>query len=137
LGMTLVPLTKPSLADLPMSKIPNGTGLFNLLRQLGGSVGIAISATLVQRFTAIHRADLIANVTQYSEATRERLGGIMARLVATGTPAPLAQSKALMIVNGQVTRQAMMLSCEQLFLLSGPWCVLSLPSLVLMAQSKG
>jgi len=56
LGLIFVPLTNLALADLPMSKIPNGTGLFNLMRQLGGSVGIAISATLVQRFTAIHRA---------------------------------------------------------------------------------
>src|SRR5437879_8538762 len=81
----LVPLTNLALADLPLSKIPNGTGLFNLMRQLGGSVGIAISATLVQRFTAIHRGDLIANVTQYSEVARERLGAIVARLIATGT----------------------------------------------------
>src|SRR5213592_3606415 len=88
LGLIFVPLTNLALADLPMSKIPNGTGLFNLLRQLGGSVGIAISATLVQRFTAIHRADLIANVTQYSEAARERLSGIVGLLIAKGTPAP-------------------------------------------------
>src|SRR5881396_3244054 len=73
LGLIFVPLTNLALADLPMSRIPNGTGLFNLMRQLGGSIGIAISATLVQRFTAIHRADLIANVTQFSEVTRERL----------------------------------------------------------------
>src|SRR5256886_10316538 len=98
---------------------------------------MTVSATLVQRLTAIHRADLIANVTQYSQATRERLGGIMARLVATGTPAPLAQSKALMIVNRQVTRQAMMLSFEQLVLLFRACFLLSLPLLLLMPKSKG
>src|SRR2546429_7064256 len=38
LGLIFVPLTNLALADLPMSKIPNGTGLFNLMRQLGGSV---------------------------------------------------------------------------------------------------
>src|SRR2546427_10994087 len=96
LGLIFVPLTNLALADLPMSKIPNGTGLFNLMRQLGGSVGIAVSATLVQRFTAIHRAALIPNAPAFSEVTRERLGGIVARLVATGTPAPLAESEALM-----------------------------------------
>jgi DHA2 family multidrug resistance protein len=137
LGLIFVPLTNLALADLPMSKIPNGTGLFNLMRQLGGSVGIAISATLVQRFTAIHRADLIANVTQYSEVARERLSAIVARLIATGTPAPLADAKALAIVNGQVTRQALMLSFEQLFLLFGACFVLSLPLLLLMHKSKG
>jgi MFS transporter, DHA2 family, multidrug resistance protein len=136
LGLIFVPLTNLALADLPMSKIPNGTGLFNLMRQLGGSVGIAISATLLQRFQAIHRADLIANVTQYSEVTRERLSGIATRLLATGTAQPLVDSKALAVVNMQVTRQAMMLSFEQLFLLFGASFVLSLPLLLLMHKSK-
>src|SRR6266446_4283522 len=137
LGLIFVPLTNLALADLPMSKIPNGTGLFNLMRQLGGSVGIAVSATLVQRFTAIHRGDLIANVTAFSEVTRERLGAIVARLIATGTPAPLADAKALAILDGHVTRQALMLSFEQLFLLFGACFVLSLPLLLLMHKSKG
>jgi MFS transporter, DHA2 family, multidrug resistance protein len=137
LGLIFVPLTNLALADLPMSKIPNGTGLFNLMRQLGGSVGIAVSATLVQRFEAINRAELAANITQYSEATRERLSGITAMLLAKGTPAPVADSKALMILNGQVTRQALMLSFEHLFLLFGACFVLSLPLLLLMHRSRG
>src|SRR5947207_11042757 len=83
LGLIFVPLTNLALADLPMSKIPNGTGLFNLMRQLGGSVGIALSARLVQRFTAIHRGDLMASVTAYAEATRERLPQITNALIAT------------------------------------------------------
>jgi len=137
LGLIFVPLTNLALADLPMSKIPNGTGLFNLMRQLGGSVGIAISATLVQRFGQIHRADLIANITQYSDVARARLSGLVAMLVANGTPAPLAEAKALRIIDIQVTRQAMMLSFEQLFLLFGACFVLSLPLLLLMHRSKG
>ena len=137
LGLIFVPLTNLALADLPMSKIPNGTGLFNLMRQLGGSVGIALSATLLQRFQAIHRADLVANVTQYSEAARERLGAITAGLMARGTPPALAEVKAIAVVNGQVTRQALMLSFEQLFLLFGAVFVLSLPLLLLMHKSRG
>jgi DHA2 family multidrug resistance protein len=137
LGLIFVPLTNLALADLPMSKIPNGTGLFNLMRQLGGSVGIAISATLVQRFGQIHRADLIANVTQFSDVARARLAGIEAMLLANGTPAPLAEAKALRILDIQVTRQAMMLSFEQLFLLFGACFVLSLPLLLLMHTNKG
>src|SRR6266705_1999178 len=137
LGLIFVPLTNLALADLPMSKIPNGTGLFNLMRQLGGSVGIAVSATLLQRFQAIHRADLIANITQFSAATRDRLSAIMATLVANGTPLPVAESKALKILDGMVTRQALMLSFEQLFMLFGACFVLSLPLLLLMHKSRG
>ncbi len=137
LGLIFVPLTNLALADLPMNRIPNGTGLFNLMRQLGGSVGIALSATLLQRFTAIHRADLITNVTPYSEATRERVAAITNGLMAGGTPPALAQTKALAVLDGLVTRQALMLSFEQLFLLFGACFVLSLPLLLLMHKSKG
>src|SRR5256885_7981120 len=94
LGLIFVPLTNLALADLPMSKIPNGTGLFNLMRQLGGSVGIALSATLLQRFQAIHRVDLIAYVTPYAEAARERLALVQGRLAAVGTPPRLVEAKA-------------------------------------------
>src|SRR5205807_2475414 len=102
LGLIFVPLTDLARAALPLGKIPDGTGLVNLVRQLGGSVGVAVAAPLVQRFTAIHRADLIANVTQFSAVTRELLAGIMTSRVATGTPARLPESKALMVLNGQV-----------------------------------
>src|SRR6266853_840949 len=121
---------------LPMSKIPNGTGLFNLMRQLGGSVGIALSATLVQRFSAIHRADLLQNVTAYSFATQARLAAIQQGLIAQGTPLSQAPEKALMVLNGLVTRQALMLSFEQLFVLFGSCFVLSLPLLLLMHKPK-
>jgi DHA2 family multidrug resistance protein len=137
LGLIFVPLTNLALADLPMSKIPNGTGLFNLMRQLGGSVGIAVSATLLQRFQAIHRGDLIAQVSQYSDVTRARMAGIAANLVAHGTPTALADGAALRVVDGMVTKQALMLSFEQLFLLFGACFVLSLPLLLLMHKSKG
>ena len=137
LGLIFVPLTNLALADLPMAKIPNGTGLFNLMRQLGGSVGIALSATLLQRFQAIHRGDLIANVSMYNQATRDRLDAITAHLVATGTPAPIAGAKALRMLDILVTRQAMMLSFEQMFLLFGASFVLALPLLLLMHKSMG
>jgi len=137
LGLIFVPLTNLALADLPMSRIPNGTGLFNLMRQLGGSVGIALSATLLQRFTAIHKADLAANVTAYAAATQERLAAISNALIGRGELPALAQTKAIGVLNGIVTTQALMLSFEQLFLLFGSAFVLSLPLLLLMHKSKG
>jgi DHA2 family multidrug resistance protein len=137
LGLIFVPLTNLALADLPMSKIPNGTGLFNLMRQLGGSVGIALSATLLQRFTAIHRADLAANVTPFAEATRERIAMISQALIARGDVPAIAQTKAIGFLNGIVTREAMMLSFEQLFLMFGTVFVLSLALLPLMHKSRG
>ena len=136
LGLIFVPLTNLALADLPMSRIPNGTGLFNLMRQLGGSVGIALSATLVTRFATVHRADLMAHVTQYSAATQERLVLLERGLLASGVAPGLVETKAVTILNGMVTRQALMLSFEQLFLLFGAAFVLALPLLLLMHKNK-
>jgi len=136
LGLIFVPLTNLALADMPLSKIANGTGLFNLMRQLGGSMGIAISATLVQHFTATHRADLVAHLSMYSDVARDRLYAITNGMIAAGTPAPVAQQKALMVMNGMVQKQAMMLSFEQLFMLFGAIFVLSLVLLLFMHPPK-
>jgi len=51
MGLIFVPLTAATVADLPSKQMAQGTGLFNLSRQLGGSFGIAITATLLARFT--------------------------------------------------------------------------------------
>src|SRR5436309_11880043 len=82
LGLIFVPLTNLALADLPMDRIPNGTGLFNLLRQLGGSIGIAISATLLSRFAATNHALLAEHVSSFDPFTRTRLAAIASALVA-------------------------------------------------------
>ncbi len=136
LGLIFVPLTNLALADLPLGKIHSGTGLFNLMRQLGGSVGIALSATLLQRLTAIHRSDLIANVTPYAAAAQQRLAQIHAGLFAKGTASALVDGKALRLLDAVVRKQALMLSFEQLFLLFGGAFMLSLPMLLFMHRPQ-
>ena len=137
LGLIFVPMTNLALADLPMEKIPNGTGLFNLLRQLGGSVGIAISATLVTRFEVTNHAALAENITRFNEATRDRIVAISQALIARGTLPGVAEQQAIAILNGQVTRQALMLSFERLFLLFGVGILFATPLLLLMHRPRG
>ena len=136
LGLIFVPLTNLAMAELPMSKIAQGTGLFNLMRQLGGSVGIAISATLLQRFTTMNRAVLAPDVSIYNPVFRQRLGGLTAKLISSGTSPAVAQSQALAVINGQVTAQSMMLSFEHMFLLFGGTMVCLLPLLFFMNQKS-
>jgi DHA2 family multidrug resistance protein len=137
LGLVFVPLTNLALSHLPMSKIPAGTGLFNLMRQLGGSVGIALSATLLPRFAAGNRAVLIERVTNYEPAARERISAIANGLVARGVSPGGAEGRALEIVQRQVERQAMMLSFEHIFILFGMVFVAALPLLLMMKFRRG
>ena len=62
LGLMFVPLTNATVAGLPMRSIGQGTGLFNLMRQLGGSLGIAIMATMLSRLTKVEKAVLTDHV---------------------------------------------------------------------------
>src|SRR6266571_2813275 len=137
LGLIFVPLTNLALADLPMDRIPNGTGLFNLMRQLGGSLGIAMSATLLDRFQTLNHARLAERVTRFSDVARERLAGLTGTLIARGVPPAVADLRALAMLDGQVRRQAMMLAFERLFLLFGWGFAVALPLLLLMRKGKG
>ena len=137
LGLVFVPLTNLALADLPMSKIPNGTGLFNLYRQLGGSIGIALSATVLPHFEAHNRAILSEHLTPYNPEAQARLAALTAGMVARGASAGEAATRALAILNAQVTRQAMMLSFERIFIMFGWSFALALPLLFLMRKGRG
>jgi DHA2 family multidrug resistance protein len=137
LGLVFVPLTNLALADLPMSLIPNGTGLFNLMRQLGGSIGIAMSATLFTRLQIQNREQLAEHVTRFNDSAVSRLSQLTSALIARGLPPGLAEARALATLNAQVTRQAMMLSFERLFLLFGWSFALALPLLLLMRKGRG
>ena len=64
LGFLFVPLTTISLGDVPVARLAGATGVFTLLRQLGGSLGIAILTTLLTHQTAVAWNNLAAGVTQ-------------------------------------------------------------------------
>src|SRR6185369_6353610 len=136
LGLVFVPLTNLSLAELPMSKIAQGTGLNNLLRQLGGSVGIAITATFFTRIQVQARSALGENITSFSQATQQRLAGLSSYLVAHGTPLVMARQKAVALLQGEVPRQAMMIAFERLFLLFGLIFLIALPLLAFMNRAR-
>ena len=137
LGMLFVPLTNLALAQLPMERIANGTGLFNLTRQLGGSIGIALAATLLTRFRETSRATLAVHLTGYDAGVRDRLSAMTAGLMAQGAPLQVAQQKALRLLDLAVTQQAMMLSYERLFLLFGLALTVATPLLLLMRRRQG
>jgi len=132
LGLVFVPLTNLALSDLPMDRIPQGTGLFNLMRQLGGSIGIALTATLLPRFQAMSRASLVEHVSIDDPITRERLAALARAMIAKGAAVSTAEAQALGILERQVERQAMMLSFERIFVLFGIAFVVALPLLFFM-----
>ncbi|MCC6483922.1 MAG: DHA2 family efflux MFS transporter permease subunit [Armatimonadetes bacterium] len=135
LGCIFVPLTLTTLTGLKGKDVSYGTGLFNLSRQLGGSIGIAYLSTIVDHGIAFHRADLVQNVTEYSQATVARLQGLQQMLMSKGAPASVAKKQALAIIDGTVQQQAAVLSYEHAFLTIAIAFAFTLPLILLFRKS--
>ena len=137
LGLVFVPLNNLAMLELPMSKIAPATGIYNLMRQLGGSVGIALSATLVSRYGAESRAALSEHVSAYNPITAARLQSITRSLVAQGDALATAQMKAAASIVDAVQRQAAMLAFEHIFLIFGATFLFAIPLILTLRWDKG
>jgi DHA2 family multidrug resistance protein len=130
LGLIFVPLTNASMADLKAEDVPQGTALFNLTRQLGGSLGIALLATLLTRFQLEGRATLVTHLAQGDPVVTQRLAGLTQAMVARGGDAVAASQRALAVLQGEVLVQASVLAFSKLYLLSGIVLCAACPLLV-------
>jgi MFS transporter, DHA2 family, multidrug resistance protein len=137
LGLIFIPLTNASMAELEMRQIPQGTGLFNLTRQLGGSLGIAIMATLLTRWTKSEKAILTEHVGSYDPDVVQRLGAMTRGLISRGMDPAVAKQQALAILDRQIAGQASVLAFSKIYVLSGILLCSSLPLLLLFRTGKG
>src|SRR6185295_5921183 len=85
MGLLYVPLTTLALSDLRGKDIHQGTGFTNMMRQLGGSFGVALMATYVQHRAWFHRQDLLTHVTAYDAPVRERLAMMTEGFMRSGS----------------------------------------------------
>ena len=116
--------------------MPHGTALFNLLRQLGGSIGIALVATQLTTGTAQHRATIVEHVTVSDPATVERLASMTHRFILEGSDSLTASRRALAALDRTVERQASMLAYRDAFRLLGIVVVGSLPLVLLLRRPE-
>jgi MFS transporter, DHA2 family, multidrug resistance protein len=108
MGLVFVPLTTMSLAAVAPGRMATATGVFNVVRNLGGSAGIAVLTTLLSRQTQAHQAALVTRVTAWDPATAERLGLLERAFAAAGADPYTAQTQALQHLYADVQRQAAM-----------------------------
>jgi MFS transporter, DHA2 family, multidrug resistance protein len=131
-----IPLTTMALSTIPRHRMPDATGLNSLLRQVGGSMGLAVFATMLSRDATRMRDTMIANVTLARPEVVTRFQGLQRMLMGRGMDAAAAQSTALRIIDLQVRGQAMMISFEKMFMLSGICFLCVLPLVLLLKAPK-
>src|SRR4051812_19818799 len=111
-GMALlfVPLTTVSMATIARERMGYATSLFNLMRNIGGSVGIAVTATILQRQRQTVGAMLGTNITAYDPTTQSMFAQIRNGMIAAGADAVTATQRTYAILHGMLLQQASMVS---------------------------
>ena len=135
LGMIFVPLTT-NLAAIPKPEMGNATGMYNLLRNIGGSVGIAVSPTLVARFNQHYESALVAHIQPTNPLFRQKLAALSQVVVARGVPQSEAEHTALALIYNMVRRQAGILSFNHTFWILGIAFLLVIPCLLLLRTTR-
>jgi DHA2 family multidrug resistance protein len=134
--MMFLPLSLATLGSLPKQDVSAGAGFYNLTRQLGGSIGIAILTTLLDRREAFHRAILAENISAYDPTTQDRLNALASGLQNQGIDPITAQSQSLSLLDQTLNLQAALLSFEDIFWVVGLAFIASLPLLFFLGQGR-
>ena len=137
LALLFVPLTTVSMADVSPMRMGYATSLFNLMRNIGGSVGIAITATMLQRQRQAIAARLGEQITPYDPVTQSTFEQIRAGLAAAGADLVTATERTYVVMHGLLIREASMVSFVALFRTLGIVFLLMIPLVALMRRPKG
>jgi DHA2 family multidrug resistance protein len=132
LGLMFVPLTTISMDRIAKERMGNATSLFNLMRNIGSSVGVAATQTLLTRHRQIYTNVLGAHVTEYDFGSRTMLESLRSAFMSAGADAATAMHRAQAALFGMVQRQAAMLSFTDVYRLLAVLLIISMPLVFLM-----
>jgi DHA2 family multidrug resistance protein len=126
-SMMFMPLTLSTLSPIPRSRIAAATGIFNLTRQLGGSIGVALLATFLANRQTFHTAIIGERLGSGDPLVQERLRMLTAGLVSKGFDWHAAHDKAVALLDGAVRVQAAVLSFGDTFIVTVAMVLATIP----------
>ena len=127
-----IPLTTIALSQVPRRKMSDATGLNSLIRQIGGSAGLAIFVSLISRYSAGARHGLVAHLDPGRYEVMNRLALMSRMFVARGMDPSAAKTASQQALNGIIMQQSMVLTFEKLFMLAGVLFLLVMPLLLFL-----
>src|SRR5689334_13827422 len=136
LSLLFVPLTTVTMDSNARDQMGNATSLFNLMRNLGGSIGIAAAATMSSRGMQAFTNILGAHVTSYDTTATSMLQFLTRMYVSAGADPVTAQQRAQAALFGLVQRQAAMVSFVQVFRFMGVLFIAMMPLIFLFRRPK-
>ncbi len=136
-GFVFVPLTTLAMGRLRKQEMGNAAGIYNLVRNIGGSIGIAALTASQVRGTEMHQSYLGAHLRAGSPVAANALQGLAARFQSGGANAVLAHREAMGAVYNQLQLQAGVLAYADNFRLLGSLTLASIPLVLLLRKPGG
>jgi MFS transporter, DHA2 family, multidrug resistance protein len=109
-GFIFVPLSTLTLATIRRDKLVNATAVYGMLRNVGGSVGIAVVTTLLAQRSQFHQATLTSHITPWDPETQQRLARWASHFTGLGSDAFTADRQAVVMLYRETVAQAQLLA---------------------------
>jgi DHA2 family multidrug resistance protein len=135
MGCLMVPLMTVSLTNISNERMGNASGVSNLARTMGGSMGISLTTALVTRYTQVHQALLVGNVSPYNPTYQRHFQSLAASLNQY-SDSVTAQGRALGMMYGAVQQQSVLYAYVDVFRLLAMICVCCIPIAFLLKKTR-
>jgi MFS transporter, DHA2 family, multidrug resistance protein len=136
-GCVFVPLSTTAVAFLANEEMQNASGLYNLLRNIGGSIGISVVNTIVARHEQLHRNELSASLTPGRQSVHGALKGMQQYLSAQGASTTTALERAYGLINQSLNAQSRLWSYVDDFRYMALVCFMCVPIVFALKKSVG
>jgi DHA2 family multidrug resistance protein len=130
------PLAIATLGSLPKQYVAAGSGFYSLTRQMGGSIGIALIGTMVDKMTVVHRSELVWKISDFSSAYADRIRMYADNFIRNSGDPVAAKQQALALVDRIINQQAGLMAFIDVFYVMAAMFVLTIPLLIFLDSGK-
>ena len=131
-----VTLTTVAFSTTAVADINSATSLYNLARRLGGNLGFAVMAILLERRTALHRVNMVGNITESNATFLSYKETLSEMLVRKQIDPHTAQTKAMGLIEQTIDRQATMLAYNDIYWIMGWSFIFVIPFILVLKTNK-
>lgn len=132
--LMFLPLSMASLGPIPKKDVAAATAFYNLTRQLGGSIGVAMLSTLLGTRTAFHRSVIVDHLGVTDPAAQARIASTAAGLMAKGADAVTAKQQSLTLLDGATRLQSSVLAFNDTFIVTAAVVLLTIPLVLVLGK---
>ncbi len=131
-----VTLTTVAFSTTAVTDINSATSLYNLARRLGGNLGFAVMAILLERRTALHRVNMVGNITESNATFLSYKETLSDMLVRKQIDPHTAQTKAMGLIEQTIDKQATMLAYNDIYWIMGWSFIFVIPFILVLKVNK-